>query len=157
MVKKKIKADFLKMSEKKEKILVSACLLGQYVRYDGKIKEVTPQIKELCDRYEVIPICPERDGGLPIPRPQNEIVGGKVMNILGKDVTKEFVKGAELALETAKKNNVKKAVLKQSSPSCGTKFVYNGKFEGVKINGMGITAKMLSENGIEVLGEDDLI
>lgn len=140
----------------KEKILVSACLLGEYVRYDGKIKEVSDKIKELQEKYDVIPICPEVDGGLPTPRPQNEVLGDKVMNILGEDVTKEFVKGAEIALEKAMKYNVKKAVLKQSSPSCGTKKIYNGKFEGIKIDGMGITARLLTKNGIEVLGEDDL-
>lgn len=140
----------------KEKILVSACLLGHHVRYDGKIKEVSEKIKKLFEEYEVIPICPEMDGGLPMPRPQNEIVGDIVMNIEGKDVTENFVKGAKKALEIARLNNVKKAVLKQSSPSCGTKTVYNGKFEGVKIKGMGITAKYLSQNGITVLGEDDL-
>lgn len=140
----------------KEKILVSACLLGEYVRYDGKIKEVSDKIKELQEKYDVIPICPEVDGGLPTPRPQNEVLGDKVMNILGEDVTKEFVNGAEIALEKAMKYNVKKAVLKQSSPSCGTKKIYNGKFEGIKIDGMGITARLLTKNGIEVLGEDDL-
>lgn len=140
----------------KEKILVSACLLGEYVRYDGKIKEVSDKIKELQEKYDVIPICPEVDGGLPTPRPQNEVFGDKVMNILGEDVTKEFVNGAEIALEKAMKYNVKKAVLKQSSPSCGTKKIYNGKFEGIKIDGMGITARLLTKNGIEVLGEDDL-
>lgn len=140
----------------KEKILVSACLLGEYVRYDGKIKEVSDKIKELQEKYDVIPICPEVDGGLPTPRPQNEVSGDKVMNVLGEDVTKEFVKGAEIALEKALKYNVKKAVLKQSSPSCGTKKIYNGKFEGIKIDGMGITARLLAKNGIEVFGEDDL-
>ncbi len=140
----------------KEKILVSACLLGEYVRYDGKIKEVSDKIKELQEKYDVIPICPEVDGGLPTPRPQNEVSGDNVMNILGEDVTKEFVKGAEIALEKALKYNVKKAVLKQSSPSCGTKKIYNGKFEDIKIDGMGITARLLAKNGIEVLGEDDL-
>lgn len=140
----------------KEKILVSACLLGKYVRYDGKIKEVSDKIKNLCEKYDVIPVCPEVDGGLPTPRPQNEILGDKVMNILGKDVTAEFNKGAEIALKKALENNVKFALLKQSSPSCGSKKIYNGKFEGIKIDGMGITARLLRKNGIEVLGEDDL-
>lgn len=140
----------------KEKILVSACLLGHCVRYDGKVKEIDSKIKKLCEEYDVIPICPEVDGGLPIPRPKNEIVGDKVLNINNENVTDYFVSGAKKALEIAIQNNVKKAVLKQNSPSCGTKTVYNGKFEGVKIKGMGITAKYLSQNGIKVLGEDDL-
>lgn len=140
----------------KPKILVSACLIGQPVRYDGKDKNKVSEISELKEKYDIIPICPEVMGGLPIPRPQSEIKGDKVINILGKDVTENFKKGAEKALELAKENKVLFALLKQSSPSCGTKTIYNGNFEKVKIEGMGVTAKLLSENGITVYCEEDI-
>ena len=95
-------------------------------------------------------------GGLPIPRPKSEINGDKVINIIGKDVTQNFKEGAEKALQLAKENKVLFALLKQSSPSCGTKTIYNGNFENVKVSGMGVTAKLLFENGITVYSEEDI-
>lgn len=144
------------MKAGKRKILLSACLAGENVRFDGKIKNVLPNINELCKKYDVILVCPEVMGGLPIPRPQSEIKDGKVINIKGKDVTDNFIKGAEETLRLAKEYKVEFAILKQSSPSCGSKTVYNGNFEKIKIPGMGITAQLLSKNGIKVLSEEDI-
>ena len=140
----------------KPKILVSACLIGEPVRYDGKDKNTISELLKLKEKYDIIPICPEVMGGLSIPRPPSEIKGDKVINILGKDVTENFKIGAEKALMLAKENKILFALLKQSSPSCGTKTIYNGNFEKVKISGMGVTAKLLFENGITVYSEEDI-
>lgn len=140
----------------KPKILVSACLIGEPVRYDGKDKNTISELLKLKEKYDIIPICPEVMGGLLVPRPKSEIKDDKVINILGKDVTENFKKGAEKALMLAKENKVLFALLKQSSPSCGTKTIYNGNFENVKISGMGVTAKLLFENGITVYSEEDI-
>ena len=140
----------------KPKILVSACLTGEPVRYDGKDKNTISELLKLKEKYDIIPICPEVMGGLPIPRPKSEINGDKVINIIGKDVTQNFKEGAEKALQLAKENKVLFALLKQSSPSCGTKTIYNGNFENVKVSGMGVTAKLLFENGITVYSEEDI-
>ena len=144
------------METGKRKILLSACLAGENVRFDGKIKNVLPNINELYEKYDVILVCPEVMGGLPVPRPQSEIKVGRVMNIEGKDVTENFRKGAEETLRLAKEHKVEFAILKQSSPSCGSKTIYIGNFEKIKIKGMGITAQLLSKNGIKVLSEDDV-
>lgn len=139
----------------KEKILVSACLLGVNCKYsDGNNynEKVIDYIKD----YEVIPVCPEIMGGLSTPRPPSEIVGDKVMNNIGVDVTNEYTKGAEETLKLAKLFNVKKALLKAKSPSCGKGKIYDGTFSGVLTEGNGVTAKLLKDNGIEVISEQDL-
>ena len=139
----------------KEKILVSACLLGVNCKYsDGNNynEKVIDYIKD----YEVIPVCPELMGGLSTPRPPSEIVGDKVMNNIGVDVTNEYTKGAEETLKLAKLFNVKKALLKAKSPSCGKGKIYDGTFSGVLTEGNGVTAKLLKDNGIEVISEQDL-
>ncbi len=140
----------------KPKILVSACLIGEAVRYDGKNKNTLKDLQQLKEKYDIVPVCPEVMGGLPVPRPQSEIKGDKVINIIGKDVTKNFEKGAREALRLARENKVLFALLKQSSPSCGTKTIYNGNFEKVKIEGMGITARLLFEEGITVYSEENM-
>ena len=136
------------------KIMVSACLLGDNVKYDGTNNKNDDLIKFLKD-YEVIKICPEILGGLSIPRISSEIKNNKVFNEKGIDVTKEFVLGAEKTLEIAKKNNIKIAILKKNSPSCGSRKVYDGTFSHTLTQGDGITVKMLKNNGIIVYDEDN--
>ena len=139
----------------KEKILVSACLLGVNCKYsDGNNynEKVIDYIKD----YEVIPVCPEIMGGLSTPRPPSEIVGDKVMNNIGVDVTNEYTKGAEETLKLAKLFNVKKALLKAKSPSCGKGKIYDGTFTSTLIEGNGVTVDLLESNGIEVISEQDL-
>lgn len=138
-------------------ILVSACLCGKKVRYDGEIKNTVPYLDKLSEKYEIIPVCPELLGGLGLPRPQSEIKNGRVVNIEGQDVTKKFLKGAKKTYEIYKKNNAIFAILKESSPSCGSNTVYDGSFSGVKIEGEGITASYLKNNGIKVYCEKDFI
>ena len=134
----------------KEKILVSACLLGVNCKYNGG-NNFSDEVMEFLKDYEIIPICPEIMGGLTTPRSASEISGNKVINNEGIDVTDNFKKGAVEALKLAKLLGVKKALLKRKSPSCGSGEIYDGTFSGTLISGDGITAKLLKENDIEVL------
>jgi len=138
----------------KSKILISACLLGKRVRYDGIVKYY--DFSSL-DNYELIACCPEVDGGLPIPRFPSEIqVNGKVLNVNGLDVTDEFNYGANIALKLVLNENIKVAILKSKSPSCSNKMVYDGTFSGVLMRGVGVTMKVLEENGIKVFDENEI-
>lgn len=139
----------------KEKILVSACLLGVNCKYDGKNNKNEKILEYLKDK-EIIPICPEQLGGLKTPRVASEIVGDKVLNREGQDVTRYFKKGAEESVHLAKLLGVEKALLKESSPSCGVNKIYDGSFTHKKINGSGITTRLLKDNEIEIISEDDL-
>ena len=138
-----------------EKILISACLIGDKTRYDGK-SNYHPLIKELLEKYELVPFCPEVEGGLRTPRHPSEIVKDKVINDEGKDVTKYFKEGASKALMICQYLQIKTAILKEGSPSCGLNQVYDGTFSGRKIKGSGITAQLLIKNGIRVLSENDI-
>lgn len=139
-----------------ENILVSACLLGVSCRYDGKSKP-NENVIALKDRYNIIPVCPEIMGGLPTPRKASEIQGFQVVMGDGKNVTKEYQKGAEEVLRLCRLFGCKRAVLKEKSPSCGCGKVYDGTFSGKLIDGNGITAKLLMENGVEVFGETGIM
>lgn len=138
----------------KETILISACLLGQNVRYDGKTKEVKGLI-ELTRYYNVIPMCPELSGGLKIPRDPSEIVGDKVLSKRGRDVTDYYNDGAYLAATICKMKNVRLAILKERSPSCGTHFIHDGSFTDKVIPGKGITVRRLEAMGVRCLNEDE--
>ena len=140
---------------KKKAILVSACLLGVCCRYDGASKPNADVIK-LREKYVLIPICPEVDGGLPTPRTPSEQVGDRVMMSDGKDVTDNFKAGAEAALERAKSFSCNIAVLKARSPSCGSNMIYDGSFSGRLVAGDGVTAGLLKKNGITVYTEEEL-
>ena len=138
-----------------EKLLISACLIGDKTRYDGK-SNYHPLIKELLEKYELVPFCPEVEGGLPTPRHPSEIVKDRVINDQEKDVTKNFKEGASKALMICQYLGIKTAILKDGSPSCGSKEVYDGTFSGRKIKGSGITAQLLIKNGIKVISENDI-
>lgn len=140
---------------KKEKLLVSACFVSKGYKYDGDAN-INIKIIELEQKYEFVFICPEVFGGLPVPRYPSEILGDKVVNIIGEDVTQNFNLGAIKALELAKKHNCKKALLKAKSPSCGKGMVYDGTFSHTLKEGHGITVRLLMENGIEVYTENEL-
>ena len=141
-----------------EKVLVSACLIGINCKYNGKNNKNEKIIEFLKDK-EVILVCPEVMGGLSTPRLKSEIVTSnkdfKVINEEGKDVTNNFTVGAQIALKRAIANNVKLAILKEKSPSCGVKRIYNGNFDGTLVDGSGVFARLLKENGIKVLTEED--
>ena len=136
------------------KIIVSACLLGDNVKYDGTNNKNDELIKFL-KNYEIIKVCPECFGGLKVPRVPAEIVGDRVINKDGIDVTNGHLLGAEKALRIAKDNDIKIAILKKNSPSCGSGKVYDGTFSHTLIEGDGITAKILKNNGIIIYNEDN--
>lgn len=138
-----------------EKLLISACLLGVSCRYDGKSKPME-NIGKLMEKYELIPVCAEIFGGLPTPRVPSEISGEKVITSEGKDVTAEYLKGAEEVLRLGKLFGAKKALLKERSPSCGSGIIHDGKFDGGLVPGFGKTAALLIENGFEVYGESEI-
>lgn len=144
------------MTMPKEKILVSACLIGVRVRYDGGDSR-TESILTLEDRYDLIPLCPEVLGGLPVPRPPAEILLGKAVTEEGRDVTANFEAGARITLDYCQENGIWKAVLKSKSPSCGTGMVYDGSFTRTLTAGDGFTAELLMRHGIEVYSENNFM
>lgn len=143
-------------------ILVSSCLAGLNVRYDGE-NCLYVKIRELIDEEKAVSVCPEVLGGLSIPREPAEIIGGdgedvldekaRVVTISGQDVTAEFLKGAYAALEKSKEIGARLIILKESSPSCGSSKIYDGKFSGRKIAGNGVTSALLKRNGFKVISE----
>jgi uncharacterized protein YbbK (DUF523 family) len=139
------------------RVLVSACLLGEKVRYNGKDAVSShPALRQWIDEGRVVRFCPEVAGGLGVPRPPAEIVDGRVRTEDGRDVTDRFDAGARLALEAAQAQNVRVAVLKEGSPSCGTHRINDGSFTGRKIEGRGMTAALLECHGIRVFSEDEI-
>lgn len=141
----------------KEKILVSSCLLGQPVRYDGRSKGIISDwLAELGAEGRVLAFCPEVAGGLPTPRPPAERQGESVVTESGLDVTTEFDRGAALALALCQQQGIRFALLKEGSPSCGSGRIYNGRFEGVSVAGEGKTTALLRRHGIAVFSEDQL-
>lgn len=144
-------------------IIVSACLAGLEVKYNGA-HNLVQKIKEWHEEGRVIPVCPEVLGGLSVPREPAEIVGGtgddvldgraKVITKSGKDVTAQFIKGAEETLKIVQEAGAEIIILKERSPSCGSAMIYNGTFKGETIAGNGVTAAHLRRNGITVLSEE---
>ena len=134
------------------KILVSACLLGENCKYSGGNNKCD-EIIELGKRHKLIPVCPECLGGLPIPRVPSEIKNGRVYAKTGEDLTEAFEDGAEKSLYVAEESGCQLAILKERSPSCGFGEIYDGSFSGKTIQGNGITAQLLYDHGIVILGE----
>lgn len=137
------------------KIMISGCLLGENCKYNGG-NNYSEIVAEYIKGHEVISVCPECLGGLPTPRIPAEIVDGVVTNKAGEIVDVQFRKGAEIALETAKRERIDLAILQSRSPSCGVKQVYDGTFSGKRIDGPGVFAKLLKENGFQVIDVEDL-
>ncbi|HAJ56753.1 MAG TPA: DUF523 domain-containing protein [Candidatus Omnitrophica bacterium] len=150
----------------KEKIMLSACLAGINCVYDGTNK-LHPFFAEMYAGGEALIFCPEVLGGLKIPHDPSEISGGdgfdcleskaRVVSKKGDDVTRFFLKGAEKVFELAKKNGIKKAVMKSKSPSCGCGYIFNGTFSKKLILGYGVCAALLKKNGIEVISDTDYL
>lgn len=137
------------------KILVSGCLLGENCKYNGG-NNYSEKVAAYIKGHEVISVCPECLGGLPTPRVPAEIVNGVVTNREGQIVDTEFRKGAEIALKIAKKEQIDVAILQSRSPSCGVKQIYDGTFSGTRIDGQGVFARLLKENGIPMMDVEDL-
>ncbi len=137
----------------KEKLLVSACLLGENCKYSGG-NNYTLEVEALRAQYEFVPVCPEQLGGLPTPRSPAERTGARVVNRDGADVTEAFRLGAEKTLETARMLGITKALFQVRSPSCGSGTIYDGTFSGTLASGSGVTAELLEENGIKIYPSD---
>ncbi|MGV1790684.1 DUF523 domain-containing protein [Rhizobium sp. A37_96] len=150
------------------KILVSACLMGHAVRYDGNSKPlVHPAIDRWREEGRLVTICPEMSAGMAVPRPPAEIADGatgedvlagtaRVMEIAGGDVTAEFLQAAENALTLAEETGCRYALLIDGSPSCGSGFIYDGSFSGTRQSGRGVTAVLLQQAGIEVYSDREI-
>lgn len=137
------------------KIMVSACLLGKNCKYNGG-NNYSEKVAAFIKGHEVIPVCPEVMGGLPIPRIPAEIVNGVVTNREGIVVDQEFRKGAEIALEIAHKEHPDLVILQSRSPSCGSKEIYDGTFSKQRIKGHGIFADLILKAGYKVMDLEDL-
>ena len=137
------------------KILVSACLLGENCKYSGGNNR-DEKVIALGEKHTLIPVCPEVMGELEIPRPPCERRDGKVVSKDGRDVTAEFYDGAEKTLYVAEETGCQLAVLKERSPSCGFGKIYDGTFSGKVIDGNGVTAQLLYDSGITVIGETQI-
>jgi len=146
------------MNQKKYKILISACLLGQRVRYDAKQKTLQhPLIEDWIAQGILLPVCPEVLGGLPTPRPAAEIqINGTIQTEQGEDVTTPFRQGAERTLAFALQHQIKIVILTERSPSCGSATIYDGSFSRTVINGQGMTTQLLRDNGILVFNQFQL-
>ena len=140
----------------KQALLISACLLGTNCKYNGGNNALPEdKLSALREHYRLVPVCPERDGGLPTPRLPSERLGERVVNRAGEDVTETFRRGAVLALKTAEREGCRLALLKERSPSCGSGRIYDGSFSSTVIPGDGITAEALKKSGLAVFGETE--
>lgn len=146
-------------------IVVSSCLAGLEVRYNAT-HCLDKMISKLLEENQAITICPELLGGFSTPREAAEIIGGngedvldgkaKVIEISGRDVTKQFIKGAYETLRIVQEVDATAVILKENSPSCGSSMIYNGEFKGKRIFGNGVTTALLKRNGIQVVSEEGL-
>ncbi|MCX5468730.1 DUF523 domain-containing protein [Acinetobacter nematophilus] len=149
-----------------KKYLISACLVGENVRYDAK-NCLQEKFKQLLNNQQAVVICPEVSGGLSIPRPAAEIVGGDghavlqgqtiVQDANGDDVSSAFIQGAEKALKLAQQYQVTHIILKANSPSCGSGMIYDGSFSGQKVQGKGVTTALLEQHGFIVMTENEFL
>lgn len=149
-----------------QKILVSSCLLGSPVRYDGGAHGPYSLLQQWQAEGRVVALCPEVSGGLPTPRPPAEIPGGQgaavldgqvpVVDVNGRDVSSAFRAGADMAVQLASRHGIRFAVLKARSPSCGNQETYDGSFSGNRVVGEGVTAAALRRRGVRVFNENEL-
>jgi len=151
----------------KVRILVSSCLLGERVRYDGGDAGAACAV---LDRWReegrLVPFCPEVASGLPVPRPPAEIDVGdgaavlrghaEVIEESGRPVTSQFLAGARQTLQVALDAGVRCAILKEGSPSCGSSYIYDGSFTRSRRPGRGVTTALLEQNGIRVFSESEI-
>lgn len=158
---------YMNDAPKQQNIIISACLLGNPVRYNGTDLQIEhPLLKQWKKEARLISICPEVVGGLATPRAAAEIAGKNGSAVLsgdtqvitneGEDVTKAFVLGANKALQWAKANHCTAAILSERSPSCGSSLIYDGSFSNTRKAGMGVTATLLEKNGICVFNQYQL-
>lgn len=151
-----------------QKVLVSACLLGKRVRYDGGALTASSSIlARWSAQGRVVSVCLEVEGGMSIPRAPAEISIGdgedvwagvaSVREESGADVTAYFKTGAHMALALCQQYGIGVAVLTENSPSCGSSAIYDGSFTNTKTDGAGVTAVLLRNHGIKVFSQYDII
>ena len=150
-------------------VLVSACLLGSPVRYNAIHKRCDSEVlARWLAQGRVVPVCPEVSGGLPVPRPPAEISSGAggaqvllgkagVFDRQGQDVSAAFIAGAQYVLTQAQRQGIRVAVLKEGSPSCGSGYIYDGTFAGVRVAEQGVTAALLESAVCRVFSEDQFV
>ena len=138
-----------------KKVLISSCLLGVSCRYDGR-SVPNDNAKNLSDKFLLVPFCPEIYGGLPTPRIPSERVGERVLSKVGTDVTENYYRGASEGLKLCHDMGIEIALLKEKSPACGNKQIYDGTFSGTLVDGEGVLAELLRKNGIKVYGESQI-
>lgn len=149
------------------RVLVSSCLLGEPVRYNGSDANAKSSTLERWKAEgRLIPFCPEIAGGLPVPRPPAEIEGqaglavlsgeARVVDETGQDVTHCFIDGAHETLKVARNQGARLAIFTDGSPSCGSTYVYDGSFAGVRHSGRGVTAALLEQEGIRVFSQEEI-
>lgn len=136
-------------------VLVSACLLGQNVKYNGGNND-NPTVHAFLKGKRIIPVCPEVLSGMPVPRPPVEIYEGRVVNEKGADLTAVYQKGVDKVIQQLTKESVDLAILKARSPTCGNREIYDGTFSHYLIPGQGLLAAALTKLGIPVLNEKDI-
>ncbi|MNJ45902.1 hypothetical protein D3C77_410150 [compost metagenome] len=146
-------------------ILVSSCLAGMKVRYNGS-DSLHDTIASWIQQGVAIPVCPELLGGFSTPREPAEIIGGtgedviagtaRVVSKSGQDVTEMYMDGAKQVLEMTQNLGITMVVLKEYSPSCGSQMIYDGTFGNHKIAGEGVTTALLRQAGIKVISESQL-
>ena len=142
--------------------IISGCLLGHNCKYNGGNNRSEDVIK-FCEKHRHVVVCPESAGKLPTPRPPAERRGNRIIDKNGKDVTEAFITGAEMSLKICMRladfagEELEGAILKANSPSCSSRKVYDGTFTRTLIDGMGVTAQLLSENGIRVVDETEIL
>ncbi|MEM1049970.1 MAG: DUF523 domain-containing protein [Pseudomonadota bacterium] len=151
-----------------DRILISACLLGRPVRYDGRGRKLHDALLELWQSEgRLVPICPEIAAGFPTPRPPAEIRGaddgeavldgcGGIFEPDGHDVTAGFLAGAQAAVSKARDSKCRFALLTDGSPSCGSVFIYDGRFDGTKRRGFGVVTAALRREGVKVYAETEI-
>ena len=142
----------------KTKLLVSSCLLGMNVKYNGG-NNLIENLDKLSKTFQIFPVCPEIDGGMIVPRIPSEIISTnplKIENEYGIDTTDFFKSGAINSLDICSSNDIKVALLKSKSPSCGNIKIYDGTFSSTLIDGIGITANTLQHNGIKIFNENQI-
>lgn len=156
------------MSVPLEPILVSACLMGDAVRHDGAHKRIGHASLLRWEREgRLVRLCPEVAGGLPVPRLPSEVAGGgdgaavleqraRVFNGAGLDVSEHFLRGAGAAIRLVRQYGIRMALLKDGSPSCGSGYIHDGSFSGIRVNGRGVTAEAISRLGVRVFSEHQI-
>jgi uncharacterized protein YbbK (DUF523 family) len=147
-------------------ILVSACLMGEKVRYNAEVLDIADNIKTLSEKYNIIPVCPEVLGGLEVPREACEIDGMSGSDVIDGDtdvvgdkgtiLSGAFIIGARKTLDLAREHDIEFAVLKERSPSCGSNIIYTGNFDGTTTKGEGVATAMLRRMGFKVINENEI-